>query len=201
MERRLLPLGDPKFGVGQQLTVADRFQRSVRRVRNGEADQSAVDPSQVVDRAGRQRARFAAGVRRHRLDDAGTGRAVSIDDEAEVAVLAQIDLQELDVDDHFRLGFVVGLNDLLSDAHFVRCVADGDGIERFEGKDVSGLNHGPDDVGDLLGVAVGEVEGADDEVFVVAASLRVVRDDDDGRRELCRSDSRPASRAPGPAGP
>src|SRR5256885_4975093 len=36
------------------------------------------------------------------------------------------------------------------------------------------------DVGDLLGVAVREVEGADDQVLVVAARLRVVGNNDDG---------------------
>ena len=64
--------------------------------------------------------------------------------------------------------------------HLVGGVADGDGVERLEREDVARLDHRADDVGDLLGVAVREIEGADDEILVVAAGLRVVGDDDDG---------------------
>ena len=102
------------------------------------------------------------------------------DGHADVADAVEVELHELHLHDHFGLGLVVGLDDLLGDAHLVGGVADGDGVERLEREDVARLDHRAHDVGDLLGVAVGEIERADDEVFVVAARLRVVGDDDDG---------------------
>ena len=103
-----------------------------------------------------------------------------VHDGADVALLVEIDLQQLDVDDDLGLCLVVGLDDLLGDAHLVGGIADGDGVERLEREDVARLDHRPHDVGDLLGVAVREIERADDEVFVIASCLRVVGDDDDG---------------------
>ena len=99
--------------------------------------------------------------------------------QADVTKLREIELDELDGDDDFSLGLVVRADDLFGDADLVRGIADRDRVESFEGEDVARLDHRAHDVGDLLGIAVRKIERLDDEIFVVASRLRVIRNDDD----------------------
>ena len=175
VQRRLLPLGNAQLGIGERLGVADALDQVVGDRRDREEEVRALQAAQRIEIRweGCCRPCPSGGPRR-------AAAAEALHDGADVALLVEIDLQQLDVDDDFRFRFVVRFDDLLGDAHLVGGVADGDGVERLEREDVARLDHGPDDVGDLLGVAVRQIEGADDEVFVVAAGLRIVGDDDDG---------------------
>src|SRR5258708_16124230 len=108
---------------------------------------------------------FGRRVGYHRCRGESSGETSEV--RAEVLVLGQVELEELDVNNDLRLGLVVRLDDFLSDADLVGRIADGNGVEGLQREEVAGFDHRPDDARDLLGIAIREVERADDEVFVV----------------------------------
>ena len=122
--------------------------------------------------------RGRGGARRNDLDGGGSARV-----DAEVADFVQPSFQNLYLDDDFGFRAVDILDHLFGEIQFVWCIAHDDRVlrvERLNALQVQQLAQTCDDFGDVLGQhGVGKIEGAHDLLFVVAALLRLVGNDED----------------------
>ena len=162
-------LGCPQLRVGQRACVAVGLQQFVEQAWDvREEDVGRGQIQHVV-----QRKTLTVDVHR----PVETRRAWRRNLQSVLAETRAIELEELDIDDHFWARFVDRGDQRRGRCHALRRVLDRDSVGRRDGGEAPAVDHNPEEVERLLYVGVAEIERADDLFFVFGSFGRRVRND------------------------